>query len=43
MAIFAKEDIKKDDEIFVCYGYGMANAPEWYRNLWLQYLRYKMR
>ena len=39
MAIYATEDIDADVEIFVSYGYGMAGAPEWYRNLWLQYLR----
>ena len=39
MAIFAKEDIEKDDEIFVSYGNGVAGAQEWCRNLWLQYLR----
>ena len=40
MSIVAKDDIEKDEEIFVSYGYGMAGAPEWYRHLWLQYLRY---
>ena len=29
MAIYAKEDTEKDEEIFVSYGYKMAYAPEW--------------
>ena len=30
MGEVTSEDIKKDEEIFVNYGYGLNQAPEWY-------------
>ena len=42
MAIYAIQDIKQDEEILVSYNYGLTNAPVWYKNLWLQYLRYEL-
>ena len=31
--------IKKDQELFVSYGYNMATAPKWYRELYKQYAK----
>ena len=40
-AITAVDDIDPDQEILVNYGMGMADAPSWYKSLWVQHLRDK--
>ena len=39
MAIVAKEDIPRHEEILVSYNYRMCHAPEWYTDLWFKHLR----
>ena len=41
MAIKAIKDIPKGQEVFVNYGMGMADAPIWYKTLWVEHLRSK--
>ena len=36
MSIVADRNIEQGEEIFVCYHYVMAKAPEWYQELWFQ-------
>ena len=33
------EDLKKDSEVLVNYGMQMAEAPIWYKSLWVKHLR----
>ena len=38
-AITATKDIRRGDEILVNYGLGLADAPEWYKQLWIRHCR----
>ena len=38
-AIKAKSDLPKGAEVLVNYGMGMAEAPLWYKSLWVKHLR----
>lgn len=38
-AIFSCSDLSCGDEILVNYGIGMADAPLWYKELWVHHLR----
>ena len=38
-AISALRDIEKDEEILVNYGLSMADAPLWYKHLWVHHCR----
>ena len=38
-ALTAIVPLKKDDEILVKYQMHLARSPEWYRQVWLQYMR----
>lgn len=39
MSVVANRDILAGEEVFVCYNYMIAKAPEWYRLLWFIHLR----
>ena len=39
IAIRAIIDMKKGSEVLVNYGMQMAEAPVWYKSLWVKYLR----
>ncbi len=39
MSIKSLREIKADEEILVNYGMGMADAPMWYKELWVKHLR----
>ena len=39
MAIQALSDIEPEEEILVNYQMGMAEAPLWYKELWVKHLR----
>ena len=38
-AIKATKDISPGEEILVNYGLGMAEAPTWYKSLWVEHCR----
>ena len=38
-AIQSIENLNEGAEILVNYGMGMADAPGWYKSLWVQHLR----
>ena len=39
MSIVADRDIMAGEEIFVCYNYAMALAPDWYQDQWFKHVR----
>jgi len=40
MSVVAVKNIKVGQEIFVNYNYTVSMAPEWYKKLWFEHLRY---
>lgn len=40
MSIVAKKDIRRGEEILVCYNYSLHSAPDWYTDLYFQHQRY---
>jgi hypothetical protein len=39
MSIVAIREIKRDEEVLVCYNYDLRTAPGWYRELWQNHVK----
>ena len=39
VAIKAVRDLSEGEEVFVNYGMCMAEAPDWYKSLWVDHLK----